>query len=84
MQSTILVLADDAPAAKPPGIFDSLPLILLPILFLFLIFLPARKDVAPPAGFPSADQLHIIPVDLKRAAQDDEALKKRFSDLFGG
>ena len=47
-------------------------------------FLPARKDVTPPAGFPSADQLHIIPVDLKRAAHDDEALKKRFSDLFGG
>jgi iron(III) transport system substrate-binding protein len=47
-------------------------------------FLPARKDVAPPAGFPAVDQLHIIPVDLERAAQDDEALKRRFAELFGG
>jgi iron(III) transport system substrate-binding protein len=47
-------------------------------------FLPAREDVAPPAGFPSVDQLHIIPVDLQRAAHDDEALKKKFAELFGG
>ena len=60
MHSTILVLADDAPAQKPPGIFDSLPLILLPILFLFLIFLPARKDkkqrLAILAGHPAGDR----------------------------
>src|SRR6202011_2070892 len=47
-------------------------------------FLPARKDVAPPPGFPNVDQLRIIPVDLPRAAREDEALKKRFADLFGG
>ncbi len=47
-------------------------------------FLPARKDVTPPAGFPTVDELHIMPVDLQRAAHDDDALKKRFSDLFGG
>ena len=47
-------------------------------------FLPARRDVAPPPGFPPVDQLYIIPVDLARAMRDDEALKKRFSELFGG
>jgi iron(III) transport system substrate-binding protein len=47
-------------------------------------FLPARTDVAPPAGFPAVDQLHIIPVDLDRASREDDALKKRFADLFGG
>lgn len=47
-------------------------------------FLPARKDVAQPPGFPPVDQLNIIPVDLKRAASQDEAMKKRFAELFGG
>lgn len=47
-------------------------------------FLPARKDVAPPQGFPPIAQLKIIPVDLKRAAQDGDTLKKKFADLFGG
>lgn len=47
-------------------------------------FLPARKDVAPPPGFPAVDTLNIIPVDLKNAASQDEAMKKKFADLFGG
>ena len=47
-------------------------------------FLPARKDVAPPPGFPAVDELNIIPVDLKRAASQDEAMKKKFAELFGG
>jgi iron(III) transport system substrate-binding protein len=47
-------------------------------------FLPARKDVAQPPGFPAVNDLNIIPVDLKKAAGEDEAMKKRFSELFGG
>lgn len=47
-------------------------------------FLPARKDVAPPPGFPTVDELNIIPVDLKRAASQDETMKKKFAELFGG
>ncbi len=47
-------------------------------------FLPARKDVAPPSGFPAANELNIIPVDLKRAAGQDEMMKKKFAELFGG
>lgn len=47
-------------------------------------FLPARKDVAQPPGFPAVNELNIIPVDLKRAASQDEAMKKKFVGLFGG
>jgi iron(III) transport system substrate-binding protein len=47
-------------------------------------FLPARKDVAPPAGFPAVNELNIIPVDLKRAAAQNETMKKTFAELFGG
>jgi iron(III) transport system substrate-binding protein len=47
-------------------------------------FLPARKDVAPPPGFPTVDELNVIPVDLKRAAGEDEGMKKKFAELFGG
>src|SRR6185437_3072663 len=47
-------------------------------------FLPARKDVAQPPGFPAVSDLNIIPVDLKKAASQDEAMKKKFAELFGG
>jgi iron(III) transport system substrate-binding protein len=47
-------------------------------------FLPARQDVTPPPGFPAAGTLKIIPLDLHRAASDEEALKRRFLELFGG
>jgi hypothetical protein len=29
-------------------------------------------------------ELNIIPVDLKRAASQDEGMKKKFAELFGG
>jgi iron(III) transport system substrate-binding protein len=47
-------------------------------------FLPARRDVAPPPGFPAASELNIIPVDLRRAAGEDETMKRKFAELFGG
>ncbi|HZS82141.1 MAG TPA: ABC transporter substrate-binding protein [Stellaceae bacterium] len=47
-------------------------------------FFPARRDVAPPPGFPSGASLKIIPLDLHRAAAESDALKKRFAALFGG
>ena len=47
-------------------------------------FLPARADVAPPAGFPKPADLHIMPVDLAKTAADAALLKRQFSDLFGG
>ncbi|HEV2678833.1 MAG TPA: ABC transporter substrate-binding protein [Aliidongia sp.] len=47
-------------------------------------FLPARNDVAPPAGFPKISDLHILPVDLAKTATDADLLKRQFTDLFGG
>lgn len=47
-------------------------------------FLPARTDVAPPAGFPKTSDLHILPVDLAKTAADADLLKRQFTDLFGG
>lgn len=44
MIATILVLAEDPPAQKAPQLFDYSLLFLLPILFIFLIVLPARRD----------------------------------------
>lgn len=47
-------------------------------------YLPARRDVAPPAGFPEAGTLKILPVNIGQLLKDDELNKKRFADLFGG
>jgi iron(III) transport system substrate-binding protein len=47
-------------------------------------YLPARKDVAPPTGFPEVGALKILPVDTGELLKQDERNKKRFADLFGG
>jgi iron(III) transport system substrate-binding protein len=47
-------------------------------------FLPARTDVAPPAGFPKPGELTILPLDMAAATRETQALKERFSQLFGG
>jgi iron(III) transport system substrate-binding protein len=47
-------------------------------------YLPARKDVSPPAGFPSASEIRILPVDTAALLRRDEANKKKFASLFGG
>jgi iron(III) transport system substrate-binding protein len=47
-------------------------------------FLPARTDVAPPAGFPNPAELTILPLDIAAATRETQALKERFSRLFGG
>ena len=47
-------------------------------------FLPARTDVAPPAGFPKPGDLTLLPLDMGAATRDTPALKERFSQLFGG
>jgi iron(III) transport system substrate-binding protein len=47
-------------------------------------FLPARADVAPPPGFPSPGSLKILPVDAGDVLKREEALKKKFTELFGG
>jgi iron(III) transport system substrate-binding protein len=47
-------------------------------------FIPARKGVAPPPGFPPADKIKLMTMDIARILKDSNALKQQFSDLFGG
>lgn len=47
-------------------------------------YLPVRKDVKPPEGFPSLAEVRLIPIDLPAAIRGDEANKRIFADLFGG
>lgn len=47
-------------------------------------YLPAHPDVAPPEGFPARDTIELMPVDITTALDGEEAMKQRFSDLFGG
>lgn len=47
-------------------------------------YMPARRDVTPPEGFPALTTLRLLPIDLAAAMRADEANKRRFADLFGG
>lgn len=47
-------------------------------------YLPARRDVPPPPGFPPVEQIRILPVDVPAYLATDEANKRRFAELFGG
>lgn len=47
-------------------------------------YLPARKDVASPPGFPDASKIRILPVDTADLLRRDEANKKKFAAMFGG
>jgi iron(III) transport system substrate-binding protein len=47
-------------------------------------YLPARRDVAPPPGFPRVDAVRILPVDIPAYLANDAANKRKFADLFGG
>jgi iron(III) transport system substrate-binding protein len=47
-------------------------------------YLPVRKDIKPPPGFPEVGTLRILPVDIAELLKRDELNKKRFAELFGG
>jgi iron(III) transport system substrate-binding protein len=47
-------------------------------------YFPARRDVKPPAGFPDAATLKVLPVDIAELLKQDALNKKRFAELFGG
>jgi len=47
-------------------------------------YLPARDGIEPPAGFPSRDEIKLMPFDADQALADEEENKKRFSEIFGG
>ena len=44
--------------------------------------LPARSDVTPPPGFPKADQIKLLDLDVERALRTIQTDKQRFSSLF--
>ena len=46
-------------------------------------YLPAHRKVAPPAGYPSADALRLMPMDMAALLATLEADKQRFADRFG-
>jgi iron(III) transport system substrate-binding protein len=47
-------------------------------------YLPARRDVAPPPGFPAVGEVKLMPIDVPDVIAHDEANKRKFADLFGG
>lgn len=46
-------------------------------------YIAAHPAVAMPAGFPPRDSIKLMPFDAARALVDEDANKKRFTDIFG-
>lgn len=47
-------------------------------------YFPVFDGMAPPAGYPAPAGLKLIDGDAARMLTDDEAIKRKFADLFGG
>jgi len=47
-------------------------------------YLPAHPDVTPPAGFPPRDDIKLMSFDPAKALAEDQEMKLRFQDIFGG
>ncbi|MEM9550024.1 MAG: ABC transporter substrate-binding protein [Pseudomonadota bacterium] len=47
-------------------------------------YLPAHPAIDPPAGFPSRDEIKLLPFDPAQALKDDQDNKMKFTDIFGG
>ncbi|MEO7241862.1 MAG: ABC transporter substrate-binding protein [Variovorax sp.] len=47
-------------------------------------YVPIRKGVEPPAGYPPAADMKFMPLDTDKILEGIEANKKRFGDIFGG
>ena len=47
-------------------------------------YLPILEGIDPPEVFPDMDDLHVITADPAMLMEQDEDIKQRFSDLFGG
>lgn len=46
--------------------------------------LPVDPTVAPPPGFPKLSEISLMPMDADKAVETDEAVKARFTEIFGG
>ncbi|MFD2174281.1 ABC transporter substrate-binding protein [Rhodobacter lacus] len=47
-------------------------------------YFPVIEGVAAPAGYPTLESLHILPLDATKLMAEDQANKEHFADLFGG
>lgn len=47
-------------------------------------FLPARRGIAPPAGYPPMHDIHLLPMDIAKILATREEIEKAFDDAFGG
>ena len=47
-------------------------------------YFPIVPGIAPPKGYPQLSELRILDADLRDVLANDEANKKRFTELFGG
>jgi iron(III) transport system substrate-binding protein len=47
-------------------------------------YIPGKAGVAGPEGRPAADALKVMPASAKEVSGESDAIKKQFSDLFGG
>jgi iron(III) transport system substrate-binding protein len=46
-------------------------------------YLPAHPAIDPPAGFPSRDQIKLLPFDAATALAGSDAMKMKFAEIFG-
>jgi iron(III) transport system substrate-binding protein len=46
-------------------------------------YIPARADVALPAGYPDRASIHVLAYDAAKALADDAANKEKFTEIFG-
>ncbi|HZP88762.1 MAG TPA: ABC transporter substrate-binding protein [Burkholderiales bacterium] len=46
-------------------------------------YIPARASVGMPAWYPAGRKIHIMPTDIAKVVQTNNANLKRFADLFG-
>ncbi len=47
-------------------------------------YLPAHPDITPPDGFPPRAEIELMPFDPAQALADDQTMKLRFTEIFGG
>jgi iron(III) transport system substrate-binding protein len=46
-------------------------------------YIPAKASVGMPAWYPAGVKIHLMPIDIPKVVQTNNANLKRFSELFG-
>jgi len=47
-------------------------------------FIPVRKDVVPPEGAPALDKIKKLPTDWRAVRKERQAIKEKWTEIFGG